>query len=217
MKQLILIMVLLLGASSISFPQKIITENIPINWQKMDMKLDFADIIRIQAWNGNTIVLKVSANINDNEYNDYYTLDVDDKGGSIGLKEKIDFDGIKKKAGERNVSNFSMDINYTLKVPEYLCFKLKTISGNVILERTDGSFSVNTVSGFIDYAVPAAQKSSINLSTVSGNVYSNVDFDNKPACDFSPVGTKRVLSLNGGGRKIELKTVSGDIYLRKCQ
>lgn len=31
------------------------------------------------------------------------------------------------------------------------------------------------------------------------------------------VGTKRALSLNGGTLPVELKTISGDIFLRKVQ
>ena len=77
--------------------------------------------------------------------------------------------------------------------------------------------SVNSISGFIDYAVPASMKARINLSTVTGDVYSNLKFDNKPSKEMSWVGTKRDLTLNSGSLPIKLETVSGNIYLRKSK
>jgi len=77
--------------------------------------------------------------------------------------------------------------------------------------------SVNSISGFIDYTVPASLKARINLSTISGNVYSNVKFDKDASKEISWVETKRELSLNGGNLPVELKTISGNIYLRKSK
>jgi DUF4097 and DUF4098 domain-containing protein YvlB len=102
-------------------------------------------------------------------------------------------------------------------VPANLEFSLKTISGQIEIEGTLGKMDVNSISGFIDYTIPQASKARIDLSTISGNVYSNLNFDEKATKEISWVGTKRNLTLNGGDVAVALKTISGDIYLRKSR
>lgn len=215
MKRFILIIALIMGTVSLSWSQKVITKKLDVQGKTAELKFDFADTIHIEAWNKNTIELEVSVNIDDNKYNDYYALNVDEHSGEVKLIEKVDFDGIKKAKGTKNLNNFDSEINYKLKVPANLEFSLKTISGKIELIGSQGKMSVNSISGFIDYAIPVATKAHINLSTISGDVYSDVKFDNKPSKEISWVGTKRELSLNGGNLPVELKTVSGNIYLRK--
>lgn len=215
MKRFILIITLLFGVASLGWSQKIISKTVNVQNKKAELKFDFADTIHIEAWNKNSIELQVTVNIDDNKYNDYYSLAVNEGQGNVDLIEKVDFDGIKNLKGSKNNCNFESEINYTLKVPVNLEFSLKTISGKIVLIGTQGKMSLNSISGFIDYSIPSATKARINLSTISGDVYSNVKFDSSSKDEMSWVGTKRDLSLNGGNTPVELKTISGDIYLRK--
>ncbi len=215
MKKLFLCAVFLLGAIFSGLAQKVITKSLNVQDKKAEMKFDFADTIQIEAWNKNTIELEVTVNIDENQYNDYYTLNTEDFGNSIDLTEKVDFEGIKKMKGKKNLCNFDSEINYKLKVPTDLEFSVKTISGKILLVGAKGKFTLNSISGFIDYSIPPTTKARINLSTVTGDVYSNVKFDKPVDEKMSWVGTKHDLSLNGGGTPVELKTVSGDIFLRK--
>ncbi len=216
MKKILLFTTLILGIVSISWSQKVITKNFNVQDKRAEMKFDFADTIHIEAWNKNTIELEVTVNIDDNRYNDYYALNVNEDKSILDLNEKVDFEGIKKVKGTKNNCNFDTQINYKLKVPADLEFRVKTISGKILLVGTQGKMSLNSISGFIDYSIPASLKAHINLATITGNVYSNVKFDNTPSDKITWVGTKRDLSLNGGTLPVELKTVSGDIYLRKA-
>lgn len=213
MKKYILTAILIVASIVTSFSQKVITKKLDVQGKKMEMKFDFADSIRIEAWNKNTVELEVSVNIENNRFNEYYKLNENSFSGDIDLVEKIDFEAIKKIKGTGNNCNFDKMIRYKLKVPANLEFNLKTIAGQIILEGSLGKMSVNSISGFIDYAVPASMKARINLSTVTGDVYSNLKFDNKPEKEMSWVGTKRNLTLNGGTLPVKLETVSGDIYL----
>ena len=194
--------------------QKIIDKKVEVDGQKVEMKLSFADDIIVEAWNNNYIELHVTVDINDNSYNDYYSLNVDESKGKIKIIEEVDFDGIKKEKGTKNLCNFNTDLNYTLKVPKNLKFDLETISGEIELISCLGEMTINSISGFIDYSIPQSHKAYIDLSTVTGDVYSNVKFDKKLPKKISWVGTNHELSLNGGDVDVELKTVSGDIYLR---
>lgn len=215
MKKYIIIATLLMGTVSAAWSQKVITKKLDVQGKSAELKFDFADTIHIEAWSKNTVELQVTVNIEDNRYNDYYTLNVNEQSGQMTLAEKVDFDAIKKARGKRDHDNFSTEINYKLKVPADLEFSLKTISGKVELIGPQGKMSVNSISGFIDYSIPATHKARIDLSTVTGDVYSDVKFDKSKTDKMSWVGTKQALSLNGGTLPVELKTVSGDIYLRK--
>jgi DUF4097 and DUF4098 domain-containing protein YvlB len=217
MKKYILAAVLIAATIGTAFSQKVITKKVDVTGKKMEMKFDFADSIRIEAWNKSTVELEVSVNIDNNRFNEYYKLNENSFSGDIDLVEKIDFEAIKKIKGTGNNCNFDKMIRYKLKVPASLEFSLKTISGQVILEGSLGKMSVNSISGFIDYAVPSSMKTRINLSTITGDVYSNLKFDNKPEKEAQWVGTKRQLTLNGGTQPIKLETVSGNIYLRKSK
>ncbi len=215
MKKLITFVLVLILGSELIHAQKIIDEKINVNGTKTEMKLSFADIIKIEAWDNDFIEIQVTVDINDNTFNDYYTLKVENKNEETIIEEIVDFDGIKEKTGRRNNYNFNTDINYSLKIPKDLEFTLNTISGEIELLGCLGEMSINTVSGYIDYSIPGNHKATIDLSTVTGDVYSDLKFDNKPSKEISWVGTNRELSLNGGNTEVELKTVSGDIFLRK--
>ena len=215
MKRFILTLAIILGAAAIAFSQKIIDKQIEVVGKRIGMKLSFAENIKIEVWNNNYIGFHVTANIDENRYNDFYNLNISEKPGKVEIVEDVDFDGIKKKTGEKNLCNFNTEINYAIKVPKDLNFSVNTISGEVELVGCEGEMAVNSVSGFIDYSIPEKLKAKIDLSTVTGDVYSNVKFENADSKEISRVGTKRELTLNGGNKDVELKTVSGDIFLRK--
>ena len=215
MKKVLLTTAIILALAVYAYPQKIIDKSIKVDGQKTELKFDFADDIKLEAWNKNSIELQVSVDIDENTYNDYYSLEVRNEKNKIEVVEDIDFDGIKKLRGNDKFCNFEMNIHYTLKVPEDLNFSLKTISGEIELLGCLGEMDINTVSGYIDYSVPPSHSASIDLSTVTGDVYSNLNFEQEESDEISWVGTNRQLSLNNGHTEVDLKTVSGDIYLRK--
>lgn len=215
MKKAVLITVLLFGTATLGFSQKVVDKKIETEGKKTELKLDFADNIRIEAWDKEYVEFHATANIDDNQYNDFYKLSVNETSGKTEISEKIDFDGIKEKVGKKELCNFEMDIEYSVKVPKNLNFSVKTISGEIELIACEGKMDVNSISGFIDYSIPKNLGAQLNLSTVTGDVYSNVSFDKGDTDEISWVGTNRKLTLNGGDKDIKLKTVSGDIYLRK--
>lgn len=214
MKKLIILLIIVVGQTTIARCQKVIQKNVEAKGKTVEMKFDFADTIFIEAWNKSTVELEVSVNIDDNSFNDDYTLKVSEKTGEISFEETVDFKAIQKKKGKDNC-NINSHIIYMLKVPVDLAFSLKTISGQVELKGTTGQTEVNSISGFIDYAVPQASKAKIKISTITGNVYSNLKFDEQKDKEMKWVGSDYSLVLNGGGPEMTLKTISGDIFLRK--
>ncbi len=214
MKKLIILLIIVVGQTTLAHSQKVIQKSLEAKGKTVEMKFDFADTIFIEAWNKSTLALEVSVNIDENRFNDDYTLNVSEKPGAVKLEEVVDFKAIQKKKGKDNC-NLNSHIIYTLKVPADLAFNLKTISGQVEIKGTTGKMDVNSISGFIDYAAPTACKAKIKISTITGNVYSNLKFDEQKDREMKWVGSDYNLVLNGGGPEIALKTISGDIFLRK--
>ena len=107
-------------------------------------------------------------------------------------------------------------------------FTVNSVSGDVEVVfssvNQDEPSSLASVSGLIDVTIPASGKATLQISNVTGNVYNNLDLKNnsKEKDDERASGLGAIkhnrgnnYTLNGGGQKIYLKSVSGNIYLRK--
>ena len=205
MKTLFSIIIALLVATNV-FAQKVIRESIEYSGSKIEMEFNFANLITIETWGKSIVELEVIVSINDNRSNEYYNLDISKRGASLNLTEKINF--------KRKNENINSDIVYKLKVPENSEISLNTISGKIEMFGLFSKSDISSISGFIDYSIPKTQKARFSVSTISGSVFQNIDFESYDM-DASPVGTKGYLTMNGGNNKISLKTISGDIYLRE--
>lgn len=76
--------------------------------------------------------------------------------------------------------------------------------------------SITSTSGDIDVTLPSETKGTFRMATVSGGVYTDLDFDlGENANTRRMMGQSATGKLNGGGVEVSLKTVSGDIYVRK--
>jgi lia operon protein LiaG len=96
---------------------------------------------------------------------------------------------------------------------------LSSISGNIEITyssmNTTKSSSVNSVSGDIDITLPVKTASNLELRVVSGAIYSDFDFSESQK-NLKKVGGNEInYSLNGGGFKFNIGSISGNIYLRK--
>lgn len=132
--------------------------------------------------------------------------------------------------GDIKISNHNGEIEIQSKNGD---IELENITGPVIANSTSGDVdivfssvsdanptSISLVSGYIDVTMPASTATDMYLSSVSGEIYTNMDLSMRGNNgDMKRLGGGRKIegTLNGGGVEIELKTVSGDIYLRKAE
>lgn len=78
--------------------------------------------------------------------------------------------------------------------------------------------SLSSTSGDIDVTFPGSVKGTFKMATVSGGVYTGFDFDFGENAKLNRIGGQNATGkLNGGGVEVTLKTVSGDIYIRKAE
>jgi len=105
-------------------------------------------------------------------------------------------------------------------------FTVSSISGDIEAVFSDFKqehpSSLASVSGLVDVSLPASAKANIQVSNITGDVYNNLDLKSMSDKDQRADGMEKMKSrnnseytLNGGGQKLFLKSVSGNIYLRK--
>jgi lia operon protein LiaG len=96
---------------------------------------------------------------------------------------------------------------------------LSTISGDINITNsninTAKSSSISSISGEIDITLPVKTATDLELRTVTGAIYSDFDFSESQKNLKKIGGNEMNYSLNGGGFKLSIGTVSGTIYLRK--
>ncbi|MFD2718121.1 DUF4097 domain-containing protein [Hymenobacter monticola] len=97
-----------------------------------------------------------------------------------------------------------------------------TVSGDVQVKFAtlrQGPSSITTVSGDVDVSMPPSTKATLKLRSVSGEVYTDFDLSlGKGDDNMRHIGGQVVDgTINGGGNAVSLKTVSGDIYVRKAK
>jgi hypothetical protein len=98
---------------------------------------------------------------------------------------------------------------------------LSTISGNIDITystiSTTKASSVHSVSGDVDITLPVKTATTLDLSVISGAIYSDFDFSASEKNLKKIGGNETNFSLNGGGFKYSIGSISGNIYLRKGQ
>ncbi len=233
MKKIYLILSIVLF-TSVAFSQTIVEKTANINTQKtVALDFDFADEIKITGWDKNEVLVKVSVNINENENNDAFKLEVKEMSTTLSFISEIeDMKKISKnsvtvttsKDGKRRTTfsngwHIDMDIYFEVFLPKNIEIDLGTINGDVILTNIGGELNIETISGFIDVQIDKNAEASIKTSTISGGIYTDHVVQIKrpmKAKGYHMVsGRSPDFDLNGGGKSINLETISGDIYIRK--
>lgn len=211
--------------SNTLFSQKIVEKSSPIKEnEELTLNFEFADQITVTTWNKNEVYVKVIVSINNNEDNDKFKLELNQR--STGIVFKSEIENMKSLQTRKRIvdedghtityNSVEMDLFFEVKVPANIDLEIETISGDIDIKGVLGRMDINTISGFIDISLPEKHNADLELSTISGGMYSDFEFNNRKYEGYHHYG-KRDLSkrLNNGGTRIFLETISGDIYLRK--
>ena len=222
MKKIFLI-ILMYGFTQMTVEaQKIVEKHMNFSSGKsIDLDIQIADSIRIITWNKNEVYAKMSVDINDNKGNDYYKVNFDESSSEISVSSKFDMPHGRNCCGDSADCHCNCNcrsrIYLDVYVPEKAAFRVKTINGSITITDRTGEIRAESISGFIDLALPATQKTDLRMNTVSGTMYSDFDFQSEGGRGRHVGGTSVESELNGGGgTSVVLKTISGNIFLRKA-
>jgi len=131
--------------------------------------------------------------------------------------------------GDLEITGLSSDLELDVKTSD---IKLKEVTGPTVISSLSSDidaifskvnqtspFSIKAISGDIDLSVPANTPANLELSSMSGGIYTDFDIKttNKNANNLKHIGggSKVRAKINGGGVKIVVSAISGNIYLRK--
>lgn len=235
MKRIIFFIGLLLSMSNLSAQKKVTVNDGTNGIDEVYVHAKFADDIQIKQWNKKEVAVEATVNINDNEDNDHFSLKVDNIGGTYTVKSDYG-DLFKKRQNWSRKSdddgcrcNNTMEIEYVIYIPKNMSLSVKSISGNAMIESYVGDLEIDfvsgdidvkkhsnkmrlkTVSGDIDVVITSA---TFDASTFTGGIYSDLDIDFERSKKRNSGNNIRA-KVNGGKADLHMKTVSGDIFLRK--
>ena len=177
--------------------------------ESVALKIQIADSIRILTWNKNEVYVKASVSINENRDNDAYVTSFDESDNSLTVNAKFRENYFK---GRNNCCDKAA-IFWQVYIPEKARFSVETINANITVTGQTKEMKINSISGYIDLAVPGNKEADLDFSTISGTMYS----DHELALNqkHSGIPSKIIEKLNNGGPLIKLNTISGDIFFRK--
>jgi DUF4097 and DUF4098 domain-containing protein YvlB len=92
---------------------------------------------------------------------------------------------------------------------------VETINGNIVITGNTAEIRAHSISGYIDLAIAPDRKADVKLHTISGTMYSNIEMSSSSRRIKQVGGGSVTADLNGGGKQIDLETISGNIFFRK--
>lgn len=129
-----------------------------------------------------------------------------------------------EKGSDISVSN----MNNEIEIKNCNGIDLKNVRGPLVLSTISGDInisfgnsipvkpvSINAVSGEIDITMAAKAGVNLEVKTIGGAVYSDFDFSETRDNLKRIGGSDLSYVLNGGGPKMSIATISGNVYLRK--
>ena len=131
--------------------------------------------------------------------------------------------------GDLEITGLNSDLELDVKTSD---IKLRDITGPTVISSLSGDidavfskvnqtspFSIKAISGDMDISLPANTPANMELSSMSGGIYTDFDIktDDNNSDDLTHIGggSKVRSKINGGGVKIVVSAISGNIYLRK--
>jgi hypothetical protein len=236
MKKLIVLTIFLLGPLLyVSAQSRVVEKTFSVEPdKKVLINLRFGESISVKSWSNNEVAFKAVIEINNGKLNDALELDFK---SDTGLEIASDYDKEKLRAGRREdcpeqYSHYSWNsksdgenyavcskINYELWVPEGVDLTVESISADIELVGLAGPVKAKSISGFVDLSWASQHAADINIKTISGEAFTDLDnlnLENKKA-HVPLVGYELKGIIGIGGPKVSLESVSGNIYLRKVQ
>lgn len=228
----VVLLIILTGVSTRLLGQEeIVDVRLPLKeGQQAVLNLRFADKIEVKTWDKKELYIQAHITINDGWLNEAHKIDTIVTENAIEISTGFDEETIRRSkynncsGRNRSTHNFSghvdrnysicHTINYTVFLPPRTGLELETISGNIEISKMTSTIDAKSISGQVDLTIDKNEKADVLLESVTGRSYT------EPAMFETKDGLQSLLSrkingqLNGGGRRIHLESVSGNVRLR---
>ncbi|MFC2132628.1 DUF4097 family beta strand repeat-containing protein [Bacteroidota bacterium] len=220
------------------FAQRIVEQKSVINLkQEILLNFQFADKINVTTWNGDEIKIKATVDIDNNKHNDAFSFQIEKKSDKITIKSEIEDLAELSLLNRKKDENFEIHCDFEVIIPVKMALSIKTINGNIVVggnyrslclksisgdvevECKFNSLHMNSISGDVDLSVSDNIEADFNMSTLTGDVYSDLEFgeSTKKKSSYWTIGHKINKKYNGGGINVTMGSISGNVYLRETK
>ncbi len=237
MKKLLIAALLLWGSLAAHAQKKVVEKSFALpSAKKISLNLKFANDIKLTAWDKNEALIKVRYEVNGGQLNEAFILTFDDTKDQLKILADLKFDLFKDanidsstcpEGYSQNVHNYNPKtgkgtkvactrIDFEIFLPRTANVTLETITGNVEVRGLSGPINAKSISGFVDMDWPTQQGAAVQLKTITGEVYSDLEIAlNEKRQEAPMVGYDLKGNVKEGGPTVKLESISNDIYFRK--
>ena len=246
MKNKLYVLVAVMFVPLLDYAQTPINKVIPVrSGQKISMRFDYPELVKVSTWDKNEISIQGSVSINMGENDDAFELITSTADNTISIKneirdmknlphrvtlrdgaQKIVFrnkEELQKYKAENKLTNYSsvsygleMDIILEIKVPRNTETMVESVYGMVEIKDFTGPLTVEATYGGVDAALTERAVGQISAETNYGEIYSNLDVK------FGGEGLRQgdfhtnVSAKPGSGPAYSFDSKYGNVYLRKA-
>lgn len=222
---------LTLFSSLIMAQTEVFEKTIAYSNQKVAIDAELVDEIKVSNWAKNEIAFKVSYSVNNGALNDLVDVDIEENSNRVRLSVDFDKDRIETSeiydcddehslnwnSGGRK-SRICLDIEIELMVPMNCKLDIESVIGDLFIEGIFQELYAKTVTGDIEVKWPDDEGAEVEIKTVNGGIYTNHDFKMRHEKGLPLVSSHQVQGLIGGGGKyLNLETVTSDIYFKRTK
>jgi hypothetical protein len=209
--------------------------------QKISMRFDYPDLVRVSTWDKNEISITGTVSINGGESDDAFELNqsvsgnmisieniiknmkslphritINDGSQKITFKDKTEFRKYTDEHGKVfNTTSWGIDMDIVLeiKVPKGIETQIESVYGFVEVKNFTGPLSVEATYGGVDASLQERTTGELKAETDYGQIYTNLD-TKLSGSEFGDFHTE-VSAKPGTGPRYNFESKYGNVYLRK--
>lgn len=210
--------------------------------QRINMKFDYPELIRVSTWDKNEVLIQGSVSINGGENDDAFSLETSTSGNTVSIRNEIkDMDNLPhritivrdgQKITFRSKSDWrkykdehggghemmnegvDMEIHLDIKVPRNAETFVESVYGIVEIRDFAGPLTVEATYGGVDASIAEKHTGELTAETNYGHIYSNLD--TKFNGNVRDEDFHTLVSVKPGtGPRYSFESQYGNVYLRK--
>jgi hypothetical protein len=205
MKNLVCVLLIIIGLAQCTFAQKKIEKNIAVNSNEtIFLNLKFASNIQVKTWDKNEVGITITVNINENTNNDNFDLEVKNEDKQLKITSLIK--DLNKISTGKTIINTQKNGHHQYNYNNNYGFwdEDSKVYVNVY------SHNDRQITADIDYEIYIPRANTLKIKTISGNI--KTDIENAKTSLKSISGDIDLTIVENQKKTFKLKTISGDVY-----